>query len=796
MPVRNSLRQHIACVVSVCATLLAGAEPAFAQFSQQGPKLVGSGALGDAEQGTSVAVSADGTTAIVGGWADNGFAGAAWVWTRSGGVWTQQGPKLVGSGAVGNAMQGNSVALSADGTTALVGGPADNDSAGAAWVWTRSGGVWTQQGPKLVGSGAVGNAAQGNSVALSADGTTALVGGPADNDSAGAAWVWTRSGGVWTQQGPKLVGSGGALGPYGSALGWSVALSADGTTALVGGAFDNNFVGAAWVWTRSGGVWTQQGSKLVGSGAVGNAAQGISVALSADGTTALVGGDADNANDSHISAGAVWVWTRSGGVWTQQGPKLVGSGAVGNAYQGASVALSADGTTALVGGPVDNSDLGAAWVWTRSGGVWTQQGAKLVGSGAVGNATQGTSVALSADGTTALVGGAYDNNFVGAAWVFVVPPPPTIGPLPNVLTRINTSIAVPITVGSAGAGGPAGVTLTGTSSNPTLVPNANLVFSGSGASRTLTITPAANQRGVTTITVSASDSTGTTSTSFVLQVGTPRSGDFDGDGRADTTVFRPSTGVWHTMRSTTGTPTAFAWGNASDKPVVGDFDGDGQTDIAVFRPSNGTWYIVPSTTGVPYGFAWGNGADVPVPGDYDGDGKTDIAVFRPSNGVWYVLPSTTGVPYGFAWGNSADLPVPGDYDGDGKTDIAVFRPWNGTWYVVPSTTGVPYGFAWGNWADVPVPGDYDGDGKTDIAVFRPSNGTWYVVPSTTGVPYGFAWGNSADTPVPGDYDGDGRTDIAVFRPSNGVWYVVPSTTGVPYGFAWGNSADIPIFKKP
>ena len=269
-------------------------------------------------------------------------------------------------------------------------------------------------------------------------------------------------------------------------------------------------------------------------------------------------------------------------------------------------------------------------------------------------------------------------------------------------------------------------------------------------------------------------------------------GDFDGDGKTDITVFRPSTGNWHTVRSSTGTPIAFNWGDSADRPLVGDFDGDGKTEVAVFRPSNGTWYIVPSTTGVPYGVAWGNSADITVPGDYDGDSRTDIAVFRPSNGTWYVVPSTTDVPYGFAWGNGADLPVPGDYDGDGKTDIAVFRPSNGTWYVMPSTTGVAYGFPWGNAADLPVPGDYDGDGRTDIAVFRPSNGVWYVVPSATGVAYGFAWGNGADTPVPGDYDGDGKTDIAVFRPSNGVWYVVPSTTGVAYGFAWGNSADVPL----
>ena len=109
------------------------------------------------------------------------------------------------------------------------------------------------------------------------------------------------------------------------------------------------------------------------------------------------------------AAGAAWVWTRSGGVWTQQGSKLVGTGAVGAANQGYSVSLSADGNTAIVGGSETMVDAGAAWVWTRSGGVWTQQGSKLVGTGAVGSAGQGISVSLSADGNTAMVGGYADN---------------------------------------------------------------------------------------------------------------------------------------------------------------------------------------------------------------------------------------------------------------------------------------------------------------------------------------------------------------------------------------------------
>jgi hypothetical protein len=353
---------------------------------------------------------------------------------------TQQGSKLVGTGAVGpTTWQGNSVAISADGNTAIVGGPGDSLDAGAAWVFTRSGQVWSQQGSKMVGTGAAGTAQQGWSVAISGDGNTAIVGGPTDDydadDSAfvGAAWVYTRSGGAWTQQGNKLVGWDAVGDAW---QGWSVAISADGNTAIVGGYQDDFNAGAAWVYTRSGGVWTQQGNKLVGTGAIGAAQQGYSVAISADGNTGIVGGDAENFN-----AGAAWVYTRSAGVWSQQGGNLVGTGAAATAQQGWSVAISGDGSAAIVGGPTDNSFAGASWVFTRSGGVWTQQGNKLVGSGGAG--AQGTSVAISADGNTAIVGGPTDY-WAGAAWVFVANActPPAITSEPQSLTAPNGEIVM------------------------------------------------------------------------------------------------------------------------------------------------------------------------------------------------------------------------------------------------------------------------------------------------------------------------------------------------------------------
>src|SRR6266566_2443217 len=326
----------------------------------------------------------------------------------------QEQPKLVGTGAVGTGNQGMSVALSADGNTAIVGGPGANNAdrdrppsggpAGAAWVFTRSGGVWRQQAKGGLWS-------QGASVAVSADGNTAIVGGPSDNRTTGAAWVFTRSGDVWTQQVNKLVGSRAGEPPLPLGQGMSVAVSADGNTAIVGGWGAEG----AWVFTRSGSLWTQQGKKLVGTGAAGNARQGMSVALSADGNTAILGGPGDNPWDRSApfglgATGAAWVFTRSGGVWTQQN-KLVSTGAVGRL--GTSVALSGDGNIAVIGGFAE--DGGVALVFTRTGGQWAQE-KKLVGTGAVGKSAP--SVALSADGRVVMLGASNDNGGLGAAWVF------------------------------------------------------------------------------------------------------------------------------------------------------------------------------------------------------------------------------------------------------------------------------------------------------------------------------------------------------------------------------------------
>jgi hypothetical protein len=397
------------------ASLLLRADP----LLELGEKLTAT-ATGDtslASFGADVAISADGDTAIVGAPGDDGGRGAAWVFTREGSTWTQQSEKLTDGEVTGGSLPeavafGASVAISADGNTALVGGPGDTADRGAVWVFTRDGSSWAPQGEKMTGGEEEGAGEFGRNVALSADGVTALAGGPLDAKGIGAAWVFTREGATWGQQGPKLVGTHEA--GHGQ-FGGSVALSGEGNTALIGARADHSLLGtgAAWVFVREGSTWTQQGEKLTGAGATASAEFAGSVALSDDGETALIGG---SANEGGV--GAAWAFTHEGSTWTQQGEKLTSGETVSPAGFGSAVALSANGTKALVGASGDALQTGAAWDFASEGAGWVRQGAKLTGGGESGAAAFGASVALSDGAHTALIGGPQDGLGAGAVWAF------------------------------------------------------------------------------------------------------------------------------------------------------------------------------------------------------------------------------------------------------------------------------------------------------------------------------------------------------------------------------------------
>ncbi len=270
--------------------------------------------------------------------------------------------------------------------------------------------------------------------------------------------------------------------------------------------------------------------------------------------------------------------------------------------------------------------------------------------------------------------------------------------------------------------------------------------------------------------------------------------DFDGDGRDDLAVFRPSDRVWYIDQSTNGF-TSRQFGVSTDIPVAADYDQDGKADIAVFR--DGVWYWMRSSDNTFAAGVTGQAGDIPqggfigrfyLGGSARPDGTPGLLVFRPSNAKFYLqnpYQQEHEVNVGIMPVESSDIPVSADYDGDEKDDVAIFK--NGHWYYLSSNDFRVWHFHFGLAGDKPVIGDFDADGRTDFAVFRPSTGVWYIQKSTEGF-YAVQWGLADDLPVPADYDGDGRTEIAVYR--NGIWYIFNEDNSYNIGY-FGLAGDIP-----
>jgi len=609
--------------------------------------------------GFSVAVSGD--TVVVGAFADEdagGGRGSASVFVRSGTPWTRQARLTTAA----RDQFGSSVAVSGD--TVVVGAPADDDggfTSGAVYVFVRSGTIWTEQA-KLTASDAAAGDGFGSSVAVSGD--TVVVGASDDDDageSSGSAYLFVRSGTIWTQQ-PKLTASDAAAGDQ---FGNSVAVSGD--TVVIGARGDEDAgvrSGSVYLFVRSGTIWTQQ-PKLTASDAAAEDQFGWSVAVSGD--TVVIGARSDD--DAGESSGSAYLFVRSGTIWTQQ-PKLTASDAAAGDQFGQSVAVSGD--TVVVGAPADDDAgirSGSVYLFVRSGTIWTQQ-PKLTPSEAE-DLLGANSVAISGD---TVVGGAADGvaDRSGSAYLFV----------------------------------------------------------RSGTTWTL-------QAKLTALAPSGADTVG---------------------------LVDPSQGIWY-LRNSVGVVTSFFYGNPGDLPIAGDWDGDGIATPGLFRQSDGFFYARNSNTQGPADaecFA-GNPSDIPIAGDWDGDGDDNLGIYRPSEQVFYLFTSTcTGSPMGaaqisFLFGNPGDKPVAGDWDGDGVDEIGLHRESTGLFYWRNTLdTGIADGtIFFGDPGDRFVSGDWGiVDGKDTPAVFRPSNTTFFFRHTLTqgNADSQFVFGQPGWLPVAGDFD--------------------------------------------
>jgi hypothetical protein len=233
--------------------------------------------------------------------------------------------------------------------------------------------------------------------------------------------------------------------------------------------------------------------------------------------------------------------------------------------------------------------------------------------------------------------------------------------------------------------------------------------------------------------------------------------DYNGDGKPDIGIFRPSNGLWAIKNIT-----RIYFGRSDDLIAPGDYDGNGTTEPGIFRPDSGLWA---GGSGMRYYF--GESGDRPVPGDYNGDGYDDIAIFRDDSGLWAVRAITRKY-----FGITGDIPLHLDFNGDGKDNLGIFRPDTGLWAI----SGVTRTY-FGGEGDYPVPGDYSGDGEVQIAILRPGLGLWAIKNYTR-----IYYGDGGYLPQPADWNNDGKSDItAFFLSGKSAWWASTPLGAIPFG---------------
>lgn len=624
-----------------------------------------------------------------------------------------------------------------EGDTAIVGAPqatVNGVASGAAYIFVRVGGNWLQQARLNNNISPEPGDFFGGSVAIY--GNTVAIGSPGnDGRQKNTVYVYINSGSNWVLQ-QTLTPNDEPTPSFGHGYGVSVAL--ENNRLVVGAIYksiDGIRCGAAYVYLRNGSNWSQE-LRISPSDPVLGGEFGGSVAMHNE--RIVVGARALN-----NFRGAAYVFDRFP-TWAQKA-KIVDPDGQPNDEFGRRVAIN--NNLVVVGAPFDtvngNTKQGSALIFERFGENWNLR-QKIVAS--FGNANEEFGQSVDVEGQVIAVGApktlingeprgrAYTFAVQGGTWTqYATLWDPSASP--NYYSLLGGSIAISgdsIASGSIGNGGA-------------------YVFP------TATVT----QR-----------------TPF----------DYDGDGRADISVFRTN-GTWHLARSSQGY-TQIQFGLSTDKIVPADYDGDGKTDVAVFR--DGSWYLQRSHQGF-IAFQFGMAGDIPVPADYDGDGRAEVAIYRPESGTWFSLNLFTIVMAVSQWGAVGDKPVPADFDGDGRADLAVFR--NGVWWIVRSSGGTE-SRAFGIAGDRPVVGDYDGDGRIDLALVRnaliPGVGLrkhWYVQGSQSGY-QSTVFGIDTDVAAPADFDGDGRTDIAIYR--GGQWWILQTTAGLlNVGFGTGFDRPTP-----